>query len=260
VQLYYCLRPRPQRKVLRRQREQRFRSRQGEQESLLRDARSELAALERKASSVRGTFDANDGRISRLEGELKAAQGDFGEVFGLARSKAGEFKALLDSSLISAQYPKRTKVLGTISQSKALPNSDQLNAIWQTMLEEIKAQRQIATFSAEVANIEDGAPQSVTRVGPFVAFTETGGQFLGYAPATGDSTISLTKLPSQPRGAVKKAADAVLGAGEGSLVFAPIDPTRGALLKSSERVPSMLERVVRSVRQKPPNLIRLAVS
>ena len=227
-----------------RQREQRFRSRQGEQESLLREARSELAQLESRASSVKGTFSANDARISRLEGELKAAQGDFGEVFGLARSKAGEFKALLDNSLITAQYPTRTQVLGRVSESKALPNTDELNAIWQTMLEEIKAQRQVATFDAPVANIEDGASQSVTRVGPFTAFTTNGGNFLGYKTATDDTNpISLSKLPKQPGGAISSAASSVNGASEGSLVYAPIDPTRGGLLASFERVPDTRERV-----------------
>ena len=84
----------------------------------------------------------------------------------------------MDSSLITAQYPKRTEVLGTVSESKALPDSDQLNAIWQSMLQEIKAQRQVATFSAPVANVDDGAMQSVTRVGPFSIFTAENADFL----------------------------------------------------------------------------------
>ena len=118
-----------------RDREAKFRHKRNQQSALLREARGELGALERKAKSVQSTFDANGRRIARLEGELRAAQGDFGEVFGLARSKAGEFKAILDSSLITAQYPTRTEVLGTVSESKALPDSDQLNAIWQSMLQ-----------------------------------------------------------------------------------------------------------------------------
>jgi len=117
-----------------RDREAKFRQRRNEQAGLLSSARGELAQLERQAASVQSSFDANGRTISRLEGELKAAQGDFGEVFGLARSKAGEFKAILDSSLITAEYPERTQVLGTVAESKALPDSDQLNAIWQTML------------------------------------------------------------------------------------------------------------------------------
>ena len=161
-----------------RDREAKFRQRRDQQSGLLSQARGELAQLERKAASVQSSFDANGRTISRLEGELKAAQGDFGEVFGLARSKAGEFKAILDSSLITAEYPQRTQVLGTVAESKALPDSDQLNAIWQTMLQEIVAQRQVKTFDAPVANSADGAEQSVTRVGPFSIFTATGANFL----------------------------------------------------------------------------------
>jgi len=125
-------------------REQKFRQRRDQQSGLLGEAQRELRSLESKASSVQSSFDANQRTIDRLEGELKAAQGDFGEVFGLARSKAGEFKAILDNSLITAQYPTRGEVLGRVAESKALPSSDDLNAIWQTMLQEIKAQRQVA--------------------------------------------------------------------------------------------------------------------
>ena len=93
-------------------REAKFRQRAGGRSAELSQARGELAALERKASSVQSSFDGNQRTIDRLEGELRAAQGDFGEVFGLARSKAGEFKAILDNSLITAQYPTRGAVLG----------------------------------------------------------------------------------------------------------------------------------------------------
>jgi len=196
-----------------RDREAKFAARKGEQSSLLSAARSELATLERKANSVQSTFDGNQNRISRLEGQLKAAQGDFGEVFGLARAKAGEFKAILDNSLITAEYPTRTAVLKEVSESKALPNTDQLNAIWQTMLGEIQAQRQVTSFEAPVA-LEAGT-----------------------------TPILLALLPKQPGGAVNSAASNVANASAGSLVFAPIDPTRGGLLASFERVPDVGERI-----------------
>ena len=226
-----------------RDREAKFRQRRNEQSALLSQARGELAQLERKASSVQSSFDANGRTISRLEGELKAAQGDFGEVFGLARSKAGEFKAILDSSLITAEYPKRTEVLGTVAESKALPDSDQLNAIWQTMLQEIVAQRQVKTFDAPVANSNEGAAQKVTRVGPFSIFTEQGANFLQYSAPKGEETeILLAELPRQPGGAISAAAANVANS-SGGIVYAPIDPTRGELLKSFERVPTVTERV-----------------
>jgi len=226
-----------------RDREAKFRQRRDQQAGLLAEARRELAQLERKASSVQSTFDANGRTVASLEGELRAAQGDFGEVFGLARSKAGEFKAILDSSLITAQYPQRTQVLGTVAESKALPDSDQLNAIWQTMLQEIKAQRQVATFEAPVANVADGAAQSVTRVGPFSVFTAQSADFLQYTAPSGDEgQILLAKLPRQPGGAISSAASNVANS-SGGIVYAPIDPTRGELLKSFERVPDTGERI-----------------
>ena len=111
------------------QREQEFRQRANQQTALLSQAQGELAQFERRAAEVERSFASNRNQIDRLEAELRAAQGDFGEVFGLARSKAGEFKALLDSSLITAQYPKRTAVLGRIAESKALPSAEELDLI-----------------------------------------------------------------------------------------------------------------------------------
>ena len=225
-------------------REAKFRERAGSRSAELSKARGELAALERKASSVQSSFDGNQRTIDRLEGELRAAQGDFGEVFGLARSKAGEFKAILDNSLITAQYPTRGAVLGRVAESKALPSSDDLNAIWQTMLQEIKAQRQVATFDAPVANINNGESQSVTRVGPFSVFTAGSADFLQYTAPAGEDSILLSKLPKQPGGPISAAANKVAGASAGSTVYAPIDPTRGELLKSFERVPDAKERAL----------------
>jgi len=228
-----------------RQREATFRERANQQDSLLRQAQQELRELENRAASVERSFASNRNQIERLEGELRAAQGDFGEVFGLARSKAGEFKALLDSSLTTAEYPKRAVVLGRIAESKALPSAEDLDAIWKSMLNEIKYQRQVSEFKAPVANIEDGAVQDVTRVGPFSVFTTNGADFLDYSvpnAESGDDAPLLSLLPRQPGGQVSGAAQNVTGATAGDIVYAPLDPTRGGLLKSFERVPSFEER------------------
>lgn len=220
-------------------REAEFRQRRDQQSALLSQARGELATLERKARQVQSTFDSNQNRIDRLGDELRDKQGDFREVFGLARTKAGEFKATLDNSLITAQYPTRTEVLGRVAESKALPNTDELNAIWQTMLGEIKAQRETTTFSAPVANVNDGAAQDVMRIGPFAAFTKNGAEFLEYKAG---SEIPLVQLPKEPSSAIVSAAKAVASAAPGDVVYAPVDPTRGSLLKSFERVPTFEER------------------
>lgn len=227
-----------------REREARFREQRDQQEALLAEARGELAALENQAAAVERNFASNQDVIDGLKADLRAAQGDFGEVFGLARGKAGEFKALLDSSMITAQYPRRTEILGEVSESEALPSSQDLNAIYELMLQEMRAQREVATFQAPVANVNDGAEQAVTRVGPFAVFTADEANFLDYsAPTEEGNEILLSRLPKQPGGQIQSAADNVANAAAGDLVYAPLDPTRGELLKSFERVPDVRERI-----------------
>ncbi len=223
-----------------REREQKFINNEREQASLLAEAKRELAGLERQAQTVQSSFAGNERRVDALEAELKSAQGEFGEVFGLARAKAGEFKATLDSSIVSAQYPDRTAVLGTIAESNALPSTDQLNAIWQLMVQEMQAQSQVATFTTDVANL--GADISVTRIGPFNAFRADNGEFLSYVAPSGDQGAGLVVLPKAVTGTAASAASNVIAAGSGALVNAPIDPTRGSLIASFERVPTLYER------------------
>ena len=227
-----------------RQRVQEFQSNASQQTAELNRARQELAQIEREARTVESRFANNQRQIEQLKGELTAAQGEFGEVFGLARSMAGEFKSTLDRSLITAQYPNRTEVLGRVANSDALPSTVDLNAIWQTMLQEMQSQREVASFQATVAGVD--GQTGVTRVGPFVAFTQGDGNFLQYNPPseTGEGLPLLSLLPAQPGGAIQSAAQNVLNASAGDVVYAPIDPTRGELLKTFELQPGPWERAL----------------
>jgi len=218
-----------------------FRAEANQQSGLLNQARSELRTLESRAATVERSFSSNRNQIERLENELTVAQGAFGEVFGLARSKAGEFKALLDSSLTTAEHPKRAATLGRIAESKALPSAEDLDEIWGSMLNEIKYQREVSQFKAPVANINNGEELDVTRVGPFSVFTTNGSEFLDYSAPSAESAKDaplLSLLPRQPGGQVSSAAVNVTGASAGELVYAPLDPTRGELLKSFDRMDS----------------------
>lgn len=223
------------------QRVSEFQANANTQTAELQQARSELAQLEARARRVEATFSANQSQIDGLKAELTAAQGEFGEVFGLARSMAGEFKSTLDRSLITAQLPNRTEVLGRVAESDALPSTSDLNAIWQTMLEEMTQQREVESFTAAVAGTD--GQSTVTRVGPFVAFNADG-NFLQYNPPAdaGEGLPLLSLLPAQPGGAIQAAANRVLSAGSGDVIYAPIDPTRGELLKTFDLRPGPWER------------------
>ena len=71
--------------------------------------------------------------ITARYGDSALAQGDFGEVFGIARSDENiDFEAIIEEF-------KRT---GRLPDGEALPDNEELNAIWLQMLEEIKKQRE----------------------------------------------------------------------------------------------------------------------
>ena len=80
-------------------------------------------------------------------------------------------------------------------------------------------------------------------MGPFAVFTANGSSFLEYSAVEEEGGIALTKIKGNPSSAVGAAAKAVAGGSAGDIVYAPIDPTRGSLLKSLERVPTVVERV-----------------
>ena len=226
-----------------RQREATFQRERDKRAGLLSEARQELRALESREATIRGQFSRNDGTIARLTAERDAATGEFSEVFGLSRTKAGEFRATLDNSMVSAEMPGRTAELQKIAESKALPTTDQLNLMYTTMLEEIRAQREVKTFDAEVANHNDGAAIPVTRVGPFAVFTKNGGEFLSYTSSAASRGQLPLSMPKRQRGGEpNNAAERVGNAGAGDVVYAPIDPTRGSLVKTFDRYPTWQER------------------
>lgn len=226
------------------QRETKFRQERDQRASLLAQAREELRVLESREVTIRRQFSSNDSTINRLEAERDAATGEFSEVFGLSRNKATEFRAILDNSLVSAEMPGRTAELEKIANSAALPSTEQLNLMYTTLLEEIQAQRQVKSFSAKVANHNDGEEVEVTRVGPFAVFTKDEGHFLTYtSSAVSKGQLPLTKPQTQIGGEPNRAAASIGSAVAGDIVSAPIDPTRGNLVKTFDRYPSTMERI-----------------
>ncbi|NNE57095.1 MAG: MotA/TolQ/ExbB proton channel family protein [Hellea sp.] len=227
-----------------REREAKFQAQANQRSSLLAEARQQQRQLESRANAVRGQLAANDNRIAELNSELEAATGEFKDVFGISRNKATEFKSLLDNSIITAEYPNRIALLDDIATSPGLPTPAKLNGFYELLLDEIRAQREVKTFSAKVANMNGGEPTDVVRVGAFAIFTEDGGQFLNYTPTSKRKGQLALSPPKRPLGgAPAKAAKNVANASPGEVVVAPIDPTRGTLVATFDRYPTMRERV-----------------
>lgn len=222
---------------------QEFREARGQQSAMLAQARSQLSALEGQAAGIRAQYDENEARIDELGAQLREAQGEFGELFGAARQTAGEFASIIDASIISAQVPNRTATLVELSESRALPGTEQLSQIHRRMTEEMILQGQVVTFDRVVNGLGGGQPVSVTRVGPFIAWADDGGVTFVQWTEGENGDYDLSPLERQPPADIVNAASRVTNASSDEIVMGPIDPSRGGLLAIYRNVPNLQERI-----------------
>ena len=225
-------------------REQAFRNERAQQQRLLDEALAELEALTVEGEQLSAQFDANDLRLIELNEELNSKQGAFGELFGVARQAAGDTKALIDASNISAQHTGRTRTLAVVSETRKLPTRRELDSIWKALIGEMIYQREVVSFTARVNNVNrDGSAADVemTRIGPFTLFVSDRGNVRFVDFDAGDSTASV--LARQPASKIVSKARDVARANETRLVAGPIDPSSGQLTKLIVDAPNLSERI-----------------
>ncbi|WP_411816241.1 MotA/TolQ/ExbB proton channel family protein [Hyphococcus sp. DH-69] len=221
-----------------REREQRFLAERNQQQALLNQVRQQVTAAAAESTRLEGVMEENKNTIADLDQELASKQGEFQELFGAARTAAADLNAQIKGSIISAQFPGRSQTLTELAQTEKLPTEEQLRDLWEIMIQQMAEQGKTATFPAEIrlANGE-AASADVTRIGPFVAFSD--GKYLTLDSETG----SLKFLARQPAGDVTGAASKVANASGEGFVRAAIDPALGQLLNLSVSAPTLKERI-----------------
>lgn len=221
-----------------RRREQEFLAARNRQRELLAQARQALAAEEARSTRLQRTFDENEKRLTDLSETLRTRMGNLGEVFGIVRQVAGDVKATVDGSLVSAQIPGRGQFLSRLAQSQALPSIEELERLWITILEEMNQAGKVVKFPANVVSEDGGRYQTdVVRVGVFNAIID--GAFLRYIAETG----TLAELAKQPAGRYLGMAEDLYAAEPDEIVRMAVDPTRGTLLGLLVETPSLMERI-----------------
>jgi len=220
-----------------RTRESEFLNEKNKQQALLNAALASLAKQEHSSVQLKATLDINEEVLSKLETELKSKSGELGELFGVARQAAGDLKADLQHSLVSAQFPNRDKKLTAISNSKALPTIQQLEDLWFTLQHEMTESGKVVYFNTEVEQAS-GKPHDakVIRIGTFNALAN--GEYLQYSADTG----RLTQLARQPEDKYLSLAKDFSTASTGQLAIG-IDPTRGVILSMLIQAPDAIERI-----------------
>ncbi len=218
-------------------RESQFLTEKNKQQALLKSAENSLAQQERKSIQLKTRLDANEEILSQLETELKDKSGVLGELFGVARQAAGDLKADLQHSLVSAQFPDRDKKLNLITNSKALPTIQQLESLWFTLQQEMTESGKVVYYNTQVEQAS-GKPHDakVVRIGTFN--TLANGEYLQYSADTG----RLTHLARQPEDKYLSLANDFSEAKTGILALG-IDPTRGVILSMLIQAPDTIERI-----------------
>lgn len=218
-------------------REQRFIQARDKQQALLDQAEKALAAEERRGATLEKTFQENETRIAQLEEQLQARLGNMGELFGVIRQVAGDTRGIVESSMVSAEFPNRTEQLAKLAESKALPSLDQLEGLWYTLQQEMIESGRVVRFRAPVV-VPGGEEVSreVVRVGVFNAVSA--GKYLQWL----SEAQKLAELGRQPPARYVATAEDLQKATSG-YVRAAVDPSRGSILSLLVQTPSLSERL-----------------
>jgi len=218
-------------------RESSFLAEKNKQQHLLQAAQANLSKQERLSKQLKAHLDSNEEKLSQLETDLKDRSGVLGELFGVARQAAGDLKADLKHSLVSAQFPGRSEKLDAISDSKALPTIEQLETLWYTLQHEMTESGKIVYFNSQIEQAS-GKPvdAKVVRIGAFNALAN--GKYLQFSADTG----RLTLLARQPENKYLSLAENMAKAEKGPVAVG-IDPTRGVILSMLIQAPDTIERI-----------------
>jgi len=219
-------------------REQRFLQNRNEQQALLNQVRSELAAQERLSEQLTSQFNTNEQALAELSETLRLQLGNFGELFGVVRQVAGDTVGVIRTSLVTAQDPNRGETAAHLAEVKGVPSVEELNSLRALLMEEMVRSGQISRFSSNVT-LPDGTSrqEEVVRVGVFNLIA--GDRFLNYIP----ETQTIQELARQPQSRYQGMAQTLFQAGSGDTVASAVDPSRGSLLALLIQSPSLKERI-----------------
>ncbi|PIW61210.1 MotA/TolQ/ExbB proton channel family protein [Shewanella sp. CG12_big_fil_rev_8_21_14_0_65_47_15] len=205
-------------------REQEFQAERGDKAALLKREKDALAAEKQRGKDLNQAFLDNERKIAQLEEDLKTAQGDLGEMFGVVKGEAGDFAGKLASSNISAQYPNRDKFVADLGARKQLPKIEELEQFWQEQLFEMAQSGKVVKFEGSVTGI-DGSVKTTTihRIGAYNLTAD--GKYVVFNPELG----LIQELSQQPEGYQVSAVGKWEQTTSGAAPFY-IDPARGVLL------------------------------
>jgi biopolymer transport protein ExbB len=218
-------------------REREFQNERGDKAELLKREKNALAGERQRGKDLNQAFLDNERKLAQLEEDLKTAQGDLGEMFGVVKGEAGDFAGKLAASNISAQYPGRDVFIAELGARKQLPKIEELEQFWEAQLFEMVESGKVVKFQGSVTAIDGSVVETaIHRVGPFNLTAE--GKYVVYKPDLG----LIQELSQQPEGYQVSAVDSWENTTSGIAPFY-IDPARGVLLNIFTNKATLEDRI-----------------
>ena len=210
-------------------REAEFLSARSDKQSLLNQAKRELANQEARNDRLTKAYAANEISLAQKEIELANATGTLGEMFGVSRAAAANAFGQISTSIVSAEFPNRGEALNRIANAKKIPGIADLEELWFALQTEMTESGKISQFSTDVTNLDGTkSTETITRIGTFNLVSDKG--YLTY----NDEIGQVQPLPKPPANFINDTASSFSGLTSG---YAPLylDPSRGAILSLETR-------------------------
>jgi biopolymer transport protein ExbB len=217
-------------------RESQFLADKNKQQHLLQSALTKLEKQEQLSNQLKSHLEINEQELTQLETRLKERSGVLGELFGVAKQAAGDLKADLGQSIISAQFPGRAEKLDAIANSKALPTIGQLENLWFTLQHEMTESGKVVYYNTQIQATGQLKEVKVIRIGTFNTLAHGG--YLEFLP----DASRLNLLSKQPESSYLSMASDLFDAQTGPVNIG-VDPTRGVILSMLIQAPSSIERI-----------------
>jgi len=225
-----------------RQREAEFKADQRQQASQLASAKSTKASEERRSDRLEQNIRDNDLKLAALREQRDKRLGSLKELFGHLTGAAGDIRANLTQSVVSAQIPGRTEFLDELiakmSSDTRLPSITDIERLWYEQQREMIESGRVVKFNRTVLRADGNQEEmEVVRVGTYNLLAD--GMYLEYSPENG-LVSELAREPSGHNGGAEDLQSATSGFTKVGLD--PTGPLGGGLLRALINTPTLIER------------------
>jgi biopolymer transport protein ExbB len=222
------------------QREAEFARDKAGQAGLLAQANATRQAEENRSVTLEKKYAEQQLLVTQKKAQLNERLGSMRELFGHLTSTAGDLRATLETSLVSAQYPNRGDFLDALIEkmngSTQLPDIEEIERLWYEVQREMVETGRVAKFNATVIKPNgEQAEQEIVRVGTYNLVSN--GTYLTY------DGRKIEELARQPDSGMLSAAAALQSATSGvvDLGIDPTGPLGGQLLGALIQKPTFME-------------------